>query len=235
MPELPAAEPAAKSNRIEMLLSLFFAAIFLPQISFPGTLPVYLRWLPARAQGETAGNLRGVCQETAQGKEDHCTPAAKPRAVQAKTPAVANQTPGCFPLNRSRRPIDSRRPNQVGCRQVFWLPGCEALTHPFALQPQPSAAPSHPRHARGKWPLAAVVAGHSGASAADSHGLPFVPAHTGTPATHGTLMLAAEPVKRGGENRRDFFSRECVVVPEKEANFEVPIRLGFEVPQRRPR
>ncbi len=43
----------------------------------------------------------------------------------------------------------------------------------IAWRPQPSAAPSHSRYAREQWPLAAVVAGYSGASAADSHGLPF--------------------------------------------------------------
>ena len=37
--------------------------------------------------------------------------------------------------------------------------------------PHPPAAPSHPDHASEQWPVAAVVAGHSGASAADSHGL----------------------------------------------------------------
>ena len=63
---------------------------------------------------------------------------------------------------RTGRPR-SREPDQAGRRQVFWLPG---LT---------SAAPSHPASTAGQWHLAAVVTGNSGASAADSHGLPFCP------------------------------------------------------------
>jgi len=47
-------------------------------------------------------------------------------------------------------------------------------------RPHPSAAPSHPDHASGQWPMRrswgpavrGPVAGYSGASAADSHGLP---------------------------------------------------------------
>ena len=47
-----------------------------------------------------------------------------PRSSQVEAPGRK--------VKRSGRPIDSRRPNQVGNRQVFWLPG------------RPSAGPSHP-------------------------------------------------------------------------------------------
>ena len=47
-----------------------------------------------------------------------------PRSSQVEAPGRK--------AKRSGRPIDSRRPNQAGGRQVFWLPG------------RPSAGPSHP-------------------------------------------------------------------------------------------
>ena len=46
-------------------------------------------------------------------------------------------------------------------RQVFWLPG------------HTPTAPSHPAWHVGTVAFAAVVAGYSGASAADFHGLPY--------------------------------------------------------------
>jgi hypothetical protein len=87
----------------------------------------------------------------------------KPDKQRPRSPLVA--APGRPASNGTIRSADdSRRLNQVGCRQVFWLPGL------------PSAAPSHPDHASEQWHLAAVVAGYSGASAADFHGLPCWPA-----------------------------------------------------------
>ncbi len=58
---------------------------------------------------------------------------------------------------------------QVGLRQVFWLPAFEAI----CKKPHRSTAPSHRRNARQQWQNAVLLAGHSGASAADFHGLPY--------------------------------------------------------------
>ncbi len=111
-------------------------------------------------------------------------PKQKPRSSQVEVPGQR-----CF--SQSRPPIDSRRSNQVGRRQVFWLPvsfnnsptsrsRSGILTRMRLLIPncrqKPPAAPSHPRYTRRKWHFAAVVTGYSGASAADFHGLPFWPA-----------------------------------------------------------
>ena len=122
------------------------------------------RWPITRAQGDSAGNLKGGNAEGfSRGEQSNSNshqtrerPKQKPRSLQVKVPGQM-----CF--CRSRPPIDSRRSNQVGCRQVFWLPG------------QSPAAPSHHDNASKQWLVAAVVTGYSGASAADSHGLPFSP------------------------------------------------------------
>lgn len=64
--------------------------------------------------------------------------------------------------------MDSRRQNQVGYRQVFWLPGAFEKTLE-KLPPRLPAAITH--HNSGL--CGGQSPGYSGASAAESHGLPF--------------------------------------------------------------
>jgi len=74
---------------------------------------------------------------------------AHPRFRGAHTPAAAPEAD------------DSRRPFQVDCRQVFWLPAYLArCAFPSTLHTSTVA-------------FAAAITGYSGASAADFHGLPF--------------------------------------------------------------
>ena len=87
----------------------------------------------ARAQGEAACNLIGEFVEGSPASRSNDKkhrlptreqPVQKPRSLACPRPR------GDFSItihNRSRRPIDSRRLDQVGCRQVFWLPALETL------------------------------------------------------------------------------------------------------------
>ena len=85
----------------------------------------------ARAQGEAACNLIGEFVEgfPASRLSDKKHRLPNPRAACTKTPEPrVSPAPGSFFIHsRSRQPIDSRRLNQVGCRQVFWLPALKTL------------------------------------------------------------------------------------------------------------
>lgn len=112
-----------------------------------------------------------------------------------KTPTFARRAGACMHGPEPRYGLFSRRHHQAGYGQVFWLPG------------RSPAAPSHRNSALRKWHSAAFVAGYSGASAADLHGLPlWAPSQYGAPVTTRILlphprrvkMLAARMPKRPG-------------------------------------
>ena len=146
----------------------------------------------ARAQGGPTGSLGGVSLLSGpRGSVLIQAPSWFSRPSNEKAPTSAKVR---AEIHSSCRPIDSRRPSQVGRRQVFWLPG------------RSPAAPSRVNHTFTQWPVAAFVTGHSGASAADFHGLPFwLPRGTHLRRADPSIVAAAGSSPLSAQIEKSFF------------------------------